>query len=224
MEGVSRMVHSSPEQADLIPEVLKQPLHTSVAIERKDFDDFSVQEGLHIGIVVKDFKAIVAHADTLHTGITARYAQANRPMQLTYQSDGMLCEYTLMTRGHSTGVPNQGNTRTPVRDLSVRPSPAPQPSPGQGEAGNRTIGSMAPPPKETAGKKTLSNPLEPRAAQPSPPPAPSASLNHDSLFMPAEDDERQWDAQEYGDDDAGEHLFWDQTQDFVSRICIEEYW
>ncbi|KAL9625758.1 MAG: hypothetical protein Q9160_000078 [Pyrenula sp. 1 TL-2023] len=205
-------------------QVLKQPLHTSVAIERKDFDDFSVQEGLHIGIVVKDFKAIVAHADTLHTGITARYAQGNRPMQLAYQSDGLLCEYTLMTRGHSTGAPNSGNTRTPTRDLSVRPSPAPQPSPSRAQASNHTIGSMPPPAKETASNKTLPRPTEPRTAQPSPPPAPSASLNHDSLFMPAEDDERQWDTPEYGEDDAGEQLFWDQTQDFVSRTNIERYW
>lgn len=200
-------------------EILKQPLHTSVAIERKEFDDFSVQEGLHIGIVVRDFKAIVAHADTLHADITARYAQGNRPMQLSYQNDGLLCEYTLMTRGQSMVVPTASNMQTPARDLSVRPSPRQSQRHEQGQASARPARNM-PPPTEVSNRKASHKVPERRTAQPSPPPAPSASLNHDSLFMPANDDERQWDAPDYNDDDDdGEQLFWDQTQQFVSQVA-----
>lgn len=125
-----------------------------------------------------------------------------------------------MTRGHSTGVPISANIQTPVRDLSVRPSPGPTQKYGQDPAGAQSVRDM-PPPRETSRQKALSKPLEPRTAQSSPPPTPSASLNHDSLFMPADDDERQWDAPDYdGDDDAGEHLFWDQTQPLVSSALL----
>ena len=46
-------------------EILKQPVHTSVAIDTKDFGEFMVEEKLHVAISAKDFKAIVTHADTL---------------------------------------------------------------------------------------------------------------------------------------------------------------
>ncbi|KAL9106172.1 MAG: hypothetical protein Q9227_008764 [Pyrenula ochraceoflavens] len=210
-----------------IPEILKQPLHTSVAIERKDFDAFSVQERLHIGIVVRDFKAIVTHADSLHVDMTTRYSHGSRPMQISYGSGGLACEYILMTRGHSTDTTARSATaQTRTRDLSVRPSSRPDETRDGSRYQSRESSAM-PPPKTVRKDPAPNRPLESRPAAPittpasapkpaSPPPAPSASLNPDSMFVPAGDDERQWDAPDYNEEDDGEQLFWDQTPNFVS--------
>src|ERR1700759_1016339 len=103
-------------------------MHTSVALERKDFDDFNVQEGLHIGTMVKDFRAIVAHAEAMRVQVTARYSRGNRPMQISYESNGLLAEFTLMTRG-STNMPNASKASTPARDLPIRTISQPLDSP-----------------------------------------------------------------------------------------------
>jgi len=94
-------------------EILKHPLVTAVAVNTSDFDEFNVQSGLHIIISVKDFKAIVVHADTLKTSLKAYYSQPTRPLQFSYGCDGLLCEFTLMTSGDYSGAP-------------ATPAPAPQ--------------------------------------------------------------------------------------------------
>ena len=37
-------------------EILKQPLHTAVSMNTLEFEEFAVDEGLHITINLKDFK------------------------------------------------------------------------------------------------------------------------------------------------------------------------
>ena len=74
-------------------------MHTSVAIDKKDFSHFLAQDGIHLAISLKDFKAVIAHAETAGAIITARYTRPSRPMQLAYDLEGLRSEFTLMTTG-----------------------------------------------------------------------------------------------------------------------------
>jgi cell cycle checkpoint control protein RAD9A len=210
-------------------DIFKQPMHTSVAIERKDFDDFSVQEGLHIGIVVRDFRAIVSHADGLGVSITARYSRGNRPMQIAYESDGILGEFTLMTRGQNTSMPSVGGTRTstPARDLSVRPAQRPQLQKADQQQVDRDptptlSATIMPPPIETASFKGTKGPPQPtqymtsttrahEASRIGSPPAPSASLDQHSLFFPAGEEEHFWDEHDNDTTEQEDFVTWDAS-------------
>ena len=181
-------------------------MHTSVALEKKDFDDFNVQEGLHLSIIVKDFRAIIAHAETMRTSVTARYSKGNRPMQFAYDEDGILAQFTLMTRGSSNDVTSATTASTPARDLSVRPISQPPPSTN---AMTRPPTTMPPPiarsfTSEATAQAGITKPNGRHS-----PPAPSASINPASLFIPA-DDEQQWDEPDYGDQP--DHVTWDSTE------------
>ena len=191
-------------------------MHTSVAMERKDFQDFNVQQGLHIGIVAKDFKAIVGHAETLHTTVTARYSRGNRPIRIAYETDGIVGQFTLMTRGFMKDKSSGSNASTPVRDLSVKPvsrapaslqsipsvrSTTPTPSSLLRAATTQPPTPVGPPstagPRKAPGKASFT-----KGGSEASLPAPSASINPDSLFIPAGDD-RQWDEPL----DAAPHIF-----------------
>ena len=50
-------------------EILKQPLHTAVTMETVEFEEFSVEEALHITISLKDFKVRPVHVCDLLTMI-----------------------------------------------------------------------------------------------------------------------------------------------------------
>ncbi|KIW66335.1 hypothetical protein, variant [Phialophora macrospora] len=205
-------------------EILKQPMHTSVAVERKDFIDFDVQEGLHIGTMVKDFRSIIAHAETMRTPVTARYSRGNRPMQISYGEGGLAAEFTLMTRG-STNVPsnasNASTRSTPARDLSMRPAsrnsetraatpgnvqPSPQPASG--------VGTDMPPPAR-ASIRDRESATQPPLAQADPlnsaATVPSASIDPNSLFIPADEDDRQWDEPNF--EQEPDIVTWDNTAD-----------
>ena len=165
-----------------------------MALERKYFENFDVQDGLHVGIIAKDFRAIVVHAETLHTSVTARYSHGNRPMQITYESEGIKSEFTLMTRGNSALTASSGSTNTPARDLSIRPI-------SRISNGHRTgsVPIITQDPSDTHPSEIpapTANPPQPKILDPPNKdlrPAPSASINPDSLFIPADDDQ-QWDA------------------------------
>ena len=169
-----------------------------MALERKDFDDFNVQEGLHIGIVVKDFRAIISHAETMRTQITAKYSRGNRPMQISYESNGILAEYTLMTRGYSSSVPNESTASTPAKDLPVRPvlRPSNNDRAPSIPATTQSVPAMPPPNAITSIRDAAPEPSVTRPTLRNTPPAPSASINPDSLFIPADDDQ-QWDEPNY---------------------------
>ena len=203
-------------------EVLKQPMHTSVALERKDFNDFNVQEGLHIGIIVKDFRAIVAHAETLRAQVHARYARGNRPMQISYDSEGLFVELTLMTRSTSTGVPTGSRMATPVRDLSVKPvAKAAQSSREPSVAATTQPASdMLPPPPRTSFREPTVQPSFSKSASRNSPPAPSASLNPDSLFIPTDEDERLWDEPNY--EEEPDIVTWDNASASNSNRRIRD--
>lgn len=187
-------------------EILKQPMHTSVALEKKDFDDFNVQEGLHLSIIVKDFRAIIAHAETMRASVTARYSRGNRPMQFTYEVDGVVAQYTLMTRGSSNDVTSGTTASTPARDLPVKPVSQPPPSTS---ATTQPPTKMPPPLAKSFNREATAQAAATRPSDRNSPPAPSASINPQSLFIP-EDDEQQWDEPDYGDQP--DHVTWDNAE------------
>ncbi|EEA20995.1 hypothetical protein TMatcc_000999 [Talaromyces marneffei ATCC 18224] len=197
-------------------EILKQPVHTSVAIDRKDFEEFTVRDGLHVAINVKDFKAAVVHADTMKTAITARYTRPCRPLQLAYVSeDGIDSEFTLMTRGEVDEADNDDdNASRPVSQLPARPAarrvavpePAINPSAAAVSTTSSTARNTMPPPSSRPAipfrKPELMSSAASRAAL--------ADI-HDSLFVPADDD-RQWDEQMYNNEvDDQDILGWDSN-------------
>jgi cell cycle checkpoint control protein RAD9A len=191
-------------------EILKQPVHTSVAIDTRDFENFLVEEKLHVAISVKDFKAIVTHADTLRATVTARYTRPCRPLQLSYDHEGMTCEFTLMTRGEAgdgSATSSSGN----VRELSARPSSRPPPPTS---TASRTT-SMAPPEMNPRlanppPAQEISQPVVQESAHTLPEPL-SASM--DPLFVPADDD-RQWDEAAF-EEDSEDILGWDANTNQV---------
>ncbi|KAE8151282.1 Rad9-domain-containing protein [Aspergillus avenaceus] len=191
-------------------EILKKPVHTSVAIDKRDFEYFLVEDSLHVAIALKDFKAVIAHAESANTMITARYTRPNRPMQLAYDFGGIKTEFTLMTRGASDDEVPQ-SSRAP--ELSARQTPAPV---TVRQASTSNSRNMPPPPPRARSIRPLTGTpsasargteTEPSAETQRPP----ASIDFDSLFVPADDD-RQWDVPNE-DEETEDRLGWDATGD-----------
>lgn len=176
-------------------EILKHPLVTAVAVNTSDFDEFSVQPGLHIIISVKDFKAIVVHAETLKTNLKAFYSQPTRPLQFSYGFDGLLCEFTLMTSGDFNAA---AATPTPAPQIASRTASRAQ------SADSRTM----PPPVEPASRRSVRRQPGSRKAPSSPKPQPDP----ESLFVNQnEEEDARWEP--VGDNDEEETLGWDASAD-----------
>ena len=140
-------------------------------------------------------------------------------MQLTYHEHGMLCEFTLMTIGEyqgssarpapanirngSTATSEQHASRQASRQPSMQPSgpPAHQFTAHSQTAEQRKVASM-PPPIEPASRSSARDVQSQRPHRPTPPP-PKASLDPQSLFIPADDeeDDRVWGERSFGDDE-----------------------
>ncbi|KAL9025332.1 MAG: hypothetical protein Q9196_005823 [Gyalolechia fulgens] len=199
--------------------------------DKLDFEEFTVEEKMHIAISVKDFKAIVLHAETLKTSVQAHYSFPTRPLQLAYNEHGMQCEFTLMTigdyRASSTTPAPMSSRDSPALPQDRRPS---RPSSNQGTQAsiNRTKeeDSAAMPPPSQPASRSFQRPLQTESSEgrlqqgllsqkpsrPSPPP-PKASLDPESLFLPADADDRQWDEANYEEE---ETLGWDANATNVS--------
>jgi len=197
-------------------EVLKQPLHTSIAIDTLDFSEFSVEERLHVVISVKDFKAIVSHAGITSTTVSVAYSQPMKPMKLTYNDQGMVIEFILMTTGDF-----RGSSATPAPGARARSSskrPAPRQQLEAVPLRNSTSSNSAmPPPPRSAAPSVAREPSRSRVPRPSPPP-PQPSLESNSLFFP-EDDDHRWDPVNYGDEDE-EMLGWDANADNSGSMTL----
>ncbi|KKF93185.1 DNA repair protein rad9 [Ceratocystis platani] len=87
------------EKALNADEVLKKPLQTSIAVDLDEFEDIDVENGLHIIISVRDFRAVVQHAGILSADLQARYSIPERPIRFSYDGDAVSCEFLLMTVG-----------------------------------------------------------------------------------------------------------------------------
>ncbi|CAD6579613.1 MAG: hypothetical protein ASARMPRED_009203 [Alectoria sarmentosa] len=198
-------------------DVLRQPLQTSITIDNLDFEDFKVEEQLHIGISVKDFKAIVTHAETLKTSITALHSFPTRPMQLSYHEHGMQCEFTLMTIGDY-----RGGSVTPAPAAAGQKSAAPaERAPSRHSTVQTAVQpktTTMPPPSQPLSHSFTREPQSQRMQRPSPPP-PKASLDPESLFLPAdEDDDRIWGEKNY--DDEQDTLGWNASANNVNHLVV----
>ncbi|KAL4997008.1 Rad9-domain-containing protein [Aspergillus recurvatus] len=198
-------------------DTLRQPVHTSVAIDKTDFENYLADDSVHIAISLKDFKAVISHAETARVLVTARYARPCRPLQLAYDYDGIRTEFTLMTTGEAgpEGLPSSAG---PVRELSARQTPAPRSATAHAPAqtGNSNSanarqtalprGRPIRPLTGTSTRGTQQSTQATVATQPAP------STKFDSLFVPADDD-RQWDVAEDEEAEAEDMLGWDATAD-----------
>ncbi|OWP00456.1 DNA repair protein rad [Marssonina coronariae] len=193
-------------------EILKQPLHTTIAIDTLEFGDFSVEEKLHIVISVKDFKAIIAHAGIANTMVRALYSHPTNPMQFSYSEDGILSEFILMTIGESRAA-----STTPVPNMSRMNSKRPasrQPLEATSSFKRTATSKMPPPP--TIAAPDLAH-VASRVPRPSPPP-PQPSVQSQSLFLPQTDDDRQWDPADFEQEDDG-MLLWDTGDQRAGVLC-----
>lgn len=180
--------------------MLKQPLQTSITVDNLDFEDFKVEEKLHIGISVKDFKAVVVHAETLKASITAVYSRPARPMQLIYQDRGLQCEFLLMTIGDyrgSSATPTPAATRQPSAVPAVERPPYHQnPAPVKRSSVTDAVNTTTPADRQS--RSFTGEPTQVQKVQRPSPPPPKRSMNDDSLFLPAyEDEDRQWGERNY---------------------------
>lgn len=185
-----------------------------MAIDKKDFEDFLVDDNLHVAINAKDFKAVIANAEMANATITARYTRPCRPLQLAYEFEGVISEFTLMTRGEADNDNTPSASRPAAPELSARQTPVPVQVSHTNGASNR--GQMPPPPGRSI-KPLAGNPAHStqRTAETS---RPSQSIDFDSLFVPADDD-RQWDVPNDEDEAVPEDtLGWDATGE---QVCLE---
>ncbi|KAI1338243.1 Rad9-domain-containing protein [Xylariaceae sp. FL0016] len=199
------------EKAAFGDEVLKKPLHTSIAVDREEFEEFIVEEDkLHIVISVRDFRAIIQHAAILGADISSNYSMPSRPMRLNYESDGIKCEFLLMTVGErgapgSKAKKGRSNVKAPMgpqldaatisRANSHGPTPALQPQPKPSSPRPDPIPSLRPP---------ITRPSQ------RPPPA---TLQSESLFV-SQDNDDQWEpvhVNEADEEEDNDRLGWDAS-------------
>lgn len=173
-----------------------------------EFDDVEVQDKLHIIISVKDFRAILQHAQITSGKLATYYSEPGRPMKLSYSADGILCEFILMTVGEQDAI-TQKHKNTRAR-ASKTPKPGPGPSPA-----SKPEGSVASNQAQEAPKPVQSPPqqkISPRPRQtqfeirppPVPPRAPVTARSDRSdspLFVEQGDEDEQWEPVDREDDD-----------------------
>ncbi|KAH6693840.1 Rad9-domain-containing protein [Plectosphaerella plurivora] len=211
-------------------EVLKKPLHTSIAVEVDEFEDIEIEDNLHIIMNVRDFRAIIQHAGIAGNNLTAQYSTPARPVMLTYPGDAVNCEFLLMTVGERSGNPAQKTKRTkganaskatPRQQLeaaSRRQSAAPSEAPSRREPSQQAgvpeeeapRGSAMPPPPPpalSARNAIHASAFDLRPSQRAPPPA---TMRSEGLFV--DDDNFQWEpVRDEEDEEDNARLEWDHS-------------
>lgn len=173
-----------------------------------DFYEFNAKEKMHIAISVKDFKSVVLHADTLRTVVSAAYSIPTQPLQLSYEMEGMYCEYTLMTTGDSKGIPLPEQSVPTEKAGSAAKSRS-----AQSTTVDHRIGLDDMPPPSTLRGGTLRRSRPPGTAKH--PASPKANgAGSDSLFVPVEDSDDRWEPANYHEGE--ETLGWNASADNVS--------
>lgn len=131
-----------------------------------------------------NFQSVITHADGLNVSVFAMYRENGRPMRLSYEREGMICEFTLMTRRKDSENPTPSSTRsTPMVSRGLVASVTPMPPPGSTRPvltarsnSSTAVESMAPPPSRSMIRKERA---------PSPPIRQSQSfflMDDDNLF------------------------------------------
>jgi cell cycle checkpoint control protein RAD9A len=191
-------------------------VHTSVATDKRDFEEFLVEDNMHIAINLKDFKAAVAHAETANATITARYTQPCKPLQLAYEYEGVAAEFTIMTRGEIDDEAAPTSSRAAIRELSQRQTPAAPISVRRNETPREATQNpqMPPPPPRARSIRPLNGTSTQehlsRSTASERPSASALSMEYDSLFVPADDD-RQWDEMNEEEEEPQDILGWDAS-------------
>ncbi|KAJ5655159.1 hypothetical protein N7507_007109 [Penicillium longicatenatum] len=199
-------------------EILKNPIHTSVAAAKLDFEEYSVEDNMHITIDLKDFKAVVIHAETGMAIITAQFTRPCKPMQLAYAIPGIKAEFTLMTRGEGDPDDAPSSSRATISQL-LRRTPAPVSTAAQASTRDDSLRAsentpMPPPPPRNRPLRPLhGSSTQDRLSRNSPSQRPSAlaaseSMEFDSLFVSQDDD--QWD-ELISKEEPQDILGWDAT-------------
>jgi cell cycle checkpoint control protein RAD9A len=175
---------------------------TTVSLNTTDFSHLQVQTDLHVVISVKDFKAIVSHAQALDVVLNAFYSDAGRPLQFAYKKDAVLCQYTLMTSGENRVLPTASAPSSNRRAPSVASAAT-----GSFSQPKPTSTAMPPPPRPR--DRNLRS-LGRRGAASDTGSAAPTSKESESLFVTQDDDEdRTWDPPNY--ETSEETLGWDAS-------------
>lgn len=207
------------ERADAYPAVLKKPLHTNIAVEMDEFDDVEVQDKLHIIISVKDFRAILQHAQMTSGELTTSYSNPGRPMKLSYGTDGVRCEFILMTVGEKDAMTQKHKNPRPNAAQATRPGL--DSSSHRGSSVGNDNNQQAQPEPAPARSQQQKTPIRPRQPafeirpQPMPPPDTARS---ESLFVGQGDDDEQWEpvnADEEEEEEENARLEWNATNEPV---------
>ena len=196
--------HERPTNDDA--EVLKQPLETAITIHITDFDDFHMRENVHIVINVKDFRAIVTHAETLRAQIACDFSYASRPLLLSYRVAGIHCEFTLMTTGNLQGASAASSpTFVTTRGASCQSSVALLSAIDRSAAKTAAprVLAAAKPPQSRSGVGRLGTAQQRQISEEGEP--------SDRLFVRAADDDQTWDPPNFDQDQEDEMLGWDAS-------------
>lgn len=192
-----------------------------------EFDDVEVQDKLHIIISVKDFRAILQHAQITSGELATCYSEPGRPMKLSYSADGILCEFILMTIGEQDAITQKHkNTR-------ARASKTPKPGAGPSSAA-RPEGSAASNQAQEAPRPVQNPPVQkvsPQSRQtqfeirpPAVPPRAAVTTRSDRsespLFVQQDDEDQQWEPVDREDDDEGDNarVEWNATGEPVRTL------
>ncbi|KAM7185655.1 DNA repair protein rad9 [Rhypophila sp. PSN 637] len=221
--------------ANINEAVLKKPLHTNIAVEMDEFDDVEVQDKLHVIISVKDFRAILQHAQLTSGDLTASYGDPGRPMKLSYSRDGVICDFILMTVGEKdASIQKHKDSRAKSSDAAKAGQQA---QPGLDSASHRTssvTGKNVNQQTSEQPKQPLSIPTRlPAARQPGfeirPPPLPPGSARSDSLFVQQDyDQDQEWEPVNPDEEDEEEatdnsRLEWNATNEPNPSLRISSY-
>ncbi|KAL1838088.1 hypothetical protein VTJ49DRAFT_3080 [Mycothermus thermophilus] len=206
--------------------VLKKPLHTNIAVEMDEFDDVEVENKLHIIISVKDFRAILQHAQMTSGALTASYSNPGRPMKLSYSTDGVLCEFVLMTVGEKDALVQKH--KNPQKNAAK--APAQQLDSTSHRASSAASDNRSNPPPSTSRPTQSAIHARPRQPafeiRPSPMPPPTTARST-GLFVDQTEEDEQWEPvnpdEEEEEDESG-RLGWNNTNEpNPSSIRIGSY-
>lgn len=78
-------------------EILKQPIHTSVSIDAKEFLTMEVDEDIRITFGLREFRAVVSLGDVLSTDLELCYGDSGRPMIVEFEKEGLIGEFVVAT-------------------------------------------------------------------------------------------------------------------------------
>lgn len=106
---------SYTEKIQVGREIVRQPAHTSVKLNKEDFEQCVIEGGIHVSISVKDFRSIVAHAEIMGVPVKVAYSEGRKGARVQYGSAGLTAQYTLSTKGTSSSVASASKASTPAR-------------------------------------------------------------------------------------------------------------